>query len=496
MNIFAVRRSIFALALIGALAYPEGAALTDKEALRKAHRGDTASMRIIGKRKFFGSAANGTRVDRTNGFAWLEKAAGRGDVEAKYLIGLIYCKGEYVSKNMQKGVQFLTDAAGSGDEKAKKALLQLPLEHSAPWVKEKATRGDMSSALRLTKAYLLGEEGLSVNNKEALKYFMMYYKSEPSKALKKLNSWPLNKALPIWKSLAENEHDVDAALMLGKVYDKGGSGVSSHSVSARKYYSLAAAAGNKEAVAWMQSNQTDYVSDEERRRLQVQAAAREEAWKHVQLQEPEERLAWLEQTLKEVPSSDGEWNKWSDEFKKTKKIVEERAIELENARARTREWNTVVKLKDLNTRHTWLENALKLAKPDTSEWNKWSHEISLVKEQIRQQDEADERLRQWDSRKNSSPDERVIWLTDTIANQSLSMEERNRWKDELSRLQEEMKSKPAPPVKQSTKLVERVVEKERSLWERLLDHLWEAILSLIISSVGGAIFLRKHKSKK
>lgn len=495
MNFPTVRRSIFALALISALAYPEAVALSDKEVLRKAHRGDTASMRIIGKRKFYGSATTGTRLDRPNGFAWLEKAAGRGDVEATYLMGVIYCKGEYVSKNMQKGVQYLTDAAGKGDEKAKKALLQLPLEHSAPWVKEKATRGDMSSALRLTKAYLLGEEGMSVNNKEALKYFMMYYKSEPSKALKKLNSWPLNKALPIWKSLAENEHDVDAALMLGKVYDKGGSGVSPHSVSARKYYSLAAAAGNKEAVAWMQSNQADYVSDEDRRMREAQAQARNEAWKHVQLQEPEDRLTWLEQTLKEVPSSDSEWNTWSDEYKKTKEIVEVRAIERENAEALIREWNTEVKLKDLKTQRAWLENALKLAKPDTSEWNTWNHEILLVKDKIRQQDEADERLRQWDSRKNSSPDERVIWLMDTIANPSLSMEERNRWKDELSQLQEEIKSKPAP-VKKTTKLVERVVEKEKSWWDRLLDHLWEAILSLIISSVGGAIFLRKHKSKK
>ena len=172
-----------------------------------------------------------------------------------------------------------------------------------------------------------------------------------------------------------------------------------------------------------------------------------------------------------------------------------RAIELENAKARIREWNTEVKLKDLKTQRAWLENALKLAKPDTSEWNTWNHEILLVKDKIRQQDEADERLRQWDSRKNSSPDERVIWLMDTIANPSLSMEERNRWKDELSQLQEEIKSKPAP-VKKTTKLVERVVEKEKSWWDRLLDHLWEAILSLIISSVGGAIFLRKHKSKK
>ena len=93
MTLSSFNRSVFSLLLIGAVLCPKASALSDKDLLRLAHRGDVKSMRIIGKRKFWGSPANGTRLDRENGFAWLEKAAGKGDVEAKCQIGIIYCKG-------------------------------------------------------------------------------------------------------------------------------------------------------------------------------------------------------------------------------------------------------------------------------------------------------------------------------------------------------------------------------------------------------------------
>lgn len=497
MNINTIRCLVLALALVVAMACPQADALTDREALIRAHRGDTTAMRIIGRRKFFGSPANGTRMDRVNGFAWLEKAAGRGDEESKYLVGSIYCKGEYVSKNIQKGVQYLTDAANRGNEKAVKALQQLPLQYSAPWIKKKAEGGDMIAAMNLAKAYLFGEEGLSPNVNEAKKYFMRAYQSESSKAIKKLKSWPMSKTLPIWSELAESEHNVDAMLMLGKLYDKGGSGVSPHMDSARKYYSLAAAAGSKEAVAWMKKHEADYESEKERESRLAQAAARKDAWKHVLLQEPEKRLEWLKNTLDEVPSSDSEWNTWSEEFKKTKALVDEQAKKREREKARAQEWEHVVKTKAPEAQRVWLTNTLAAVEPNSSEWHMWNSELSRVEEEIHRKDAERERYRQWESRKDAAPNERIIWLTEVMADITISREERDMWKNELSQLQEEMKTRaPSSTDNPESKGIMKQEPKEMGiLWESIVDHLWQAVLGLLLSTVGGA-FIAKFRRKK
>ena len=86
------------------------AAEGDMTVLRAAHRGDVNAMRRIGMRMYRGCSVG----DRSTGIQWLEKAAGKGDAEAMYLLGLIYA----AKKNSELSKVYLEKASKLGNEKA------------------------------------------------------------------------------------------------------------------------------------------------------------------------------------------------------------------------------------------------------------------------------------------------------------------------------------------------------------------------------------------
>ncbi len=86
------------------------AAEGDMTVLRAAHRGDVNAMRRIGMRMYRGCSVG----DRSTGIQWLEKAAGKGDAEAMYLLGRIYA----AKNNHELSDEYLKKAADRGYTKA------------------------------------------------------------------------------------------------------------------------------------------------------------------------------------------------------------------------------------------------------------------------------------------------------------------------------------------------------------------------------------------
>ena len=77
-------------------------------------------MREVGYMQFTGNSPKGR--DKKNGFAWLKKAADRGDDQAMYYLGRIYETGGYGAVNMKKAMAYYAAAAERGNEKAIRKL--------------------------------------------------------------------------------------------------------------------------------------------------------------------------------------------------------------------------------------------------------------------------------------------------------------------------------------------------------------------------------------
>lgn len=97
---------------------PNLQAAPPRDLLIAAHRGDAVAMRRVGYMQFNGG-------ERKNGFAWLKKAADKGDAQALYHIGCIYEQGSYGEKDPEKAKKYLTAAANKGSSAAKKRLQKM-----------------------------------------------------------------------------------------------------------------------------------------------------------------------------------------------------------------------------------------------------------------------------------------------------------------------------------------------------------------------------------
>ena len=58
---------------------------------------------------------------------WWHKAAVNGDAAAQFALGLVYIRGEVVTRNIKKAVRWWYLSANQGFERAKKALHKLRL---------------------------------------------------------------------------------------------------------------------------------------------------------------------------------------------------------------------------------------------------------------------------------------------------------------------------------------------------------------------------------
>lgn len=63
--------------------------------------------------------------DATKAIRWYLRAADAGHTGAQYNLGLMYLKGEGVSRNTLKGLGWVTKAAECGDEKARELLQRI-----------------------------------------------------------------------------------------------------------------------------------------------------------------------------------------------------------------------------------------------------------------------------------------------------------------------------------------------------------------------------------
>lgn len=130
---------------------------------------------------------NGVQKDQMEGFYWMRKAAGRGNVPAQYTLGYMYFHGYWGAiKDFSKAFSWLTLASDNGDARA----------------------------MYLLSLIYMNGSGVEKNNAKALEL--------------------LNKAA--------DQEEPNALFALGSIYEQG-KGVEQNPETAKKYYERSAAAG-------------------------------------------------------------------------------------------------------------------------------------------------------------------------------------------------------------------------------------------------------------
>ena len=79
---------------------------------QRCHDGDIDVMRSLGNMCRFGN--NGLRADSAQGSMWIKQAADLNDPEALGCVGDMYCEGDGVEQNSQRGSAYLGRAAALG----------------------------------------------------------------------------------------------------------------------------------------------------------------------------------------------------------------------------------------------------------------------------------------------------------------------------------------------------------------------------------------------
>lgn len=110
---------------------------------------------------------------------WLDRAAEKGNAEARTMLGMAYGAGRVVTKSPQEAVKWLRLAADSGYPKAE-ALLGLTLvtaaevrneEEGRRWVRKAAADGDPLGQSLLGEFLLSGKAGVAKNEAEAAAWY-------------------------------------------------------------------------------------------------------------------------------------------------------------------------------------------------------------------------------------------------------------------------------------------------------------------------------------
>ncbi|ESQ94591.1 tetratricopeptide repeat protein [Asticcacaulis benevestitus] len=226
-----------------------------------ADKGDARSQYYLG---LMYSNGEGVPKDDKTAFAWALKAAQQGDSKGQNLLGYFYRYGEGVEKDEAKGLEWLRKAAEQGLGNAQETLGYLYLvgesgltkdeKQAFEWYKKAADGGD-DSARRQVAFMLLTGKGTVKDTKAGLDRLKENAR-EKSTGVTSLGLVYLNgigvpadygKALT-YLTQAANEGDAYGQYKLGAMYENA-MGVKQNRIEAMKWYLLAAAQDDDDAIA-------------------------------------------------------------------------------------------------------------------------------------------------------------------------------------------------------------------------------------------------------
>lgn len=168
----------------------------------------------------------------------LEKSAKAGDVEAQFIVGNAYLKGDGVKQNRNKATKWLFMAAQAGQADAIKALCT----YYSDALEQVAATGNAHAQFALANFYETGN-GVAQNQAKALEL----YGSAAAQGIAEAKPKVLGSYNAGIVTLA-NAGDIDAQYALATFYEKG-NGVAQNSETALSFYGDAAAQGHQEAKA-------------------------------------------------------------------------------------------------------------------------------------------------------------------------------------------------------------------------------------------------------
>jgi TPR repeat protein len=128
-----------------------------------AERGDAEAEYRIGRMYEFG---NGYPQDKTQGIAWIRKAAAQGHVDAEQELGVVYATGDGVTQDDVQAVAWFRKAAEHGDATAQYNLGLLYAKgqgvtkdyaQSVDWWRKSAAQGNADAQFKLAVVYHTGE---------------------------------------------------------------------------------------------------------------------------------------------------------------------------------------------------------------------------------------------------------------------------------------------------------------------------------------------------
>jgi len=122
-----------------------------KRMMKRIKANDPAAMREMGMKLYLEGDFRGT-------LEYLTKAAGLGDAEAHYILGIMYCEGECVEGDKEKGMYHLEKAAIGGHTKAR---------HNLGYVE-----GNNGSAERAVKHFIIAA---NLGYEKSMKALWWYY---------------------------------------------------------------------------------------------------------------------------------------------------------------------------------------------------------------------------------------------------------------------------------------------------------------------------------
>ena len=166
----------------------------------------------------------------------LEKSAKAGDVEAQFIVGNAYLKGDGVKQNRNKATKWLFMAAQAGQTDAIKALCT----YYNDALEQVAAAGNAHAQFALANFYETGN-GVAQNNETAIKWYGKAAVQGIQEAKPKILV-VYNEALDTLAAAG----DADAQFALANFYAKG-NGVAQNTAVALDWYGAAAAQGNAEA---------------------------------------------------------------------------------------------------------------------------------------------------------------------------------------------------------------------------------------------------------
>lgn len=201
-----------------------------------AKNGNAIAQFALGER-FIGSRHSG---NNKLGLAWLSKSAANGNPKALTKLGTLYVAGKYVTKDKEKGLDFLNQAAVSNYSPAmvelgNYALSENDYDHAVQWYTKAANLHDAGACLQLAHAYFQEKSPLY----------------DPKTGF-------------MWTLKAAQDGSIDAQKELANLYQKG-IGVAANEALAKQWQEQSANAGQASPLAlaalWLSNGSTDKLQD-------------------------------------------------------------------------------------------------------------------------------------------------------------------------------------------------------------------------------------------